>query len=79
MSQPDTRDLVRSLRGRLCPACGSVKRARQTLCPSCWSKLPPSFREPLYDRVGAGYEEAFAAAMRNLGVDEPLFESEATR
>ncbi|MEO0966303.1 MAG: double zinc ribbon domain-containing protein [Planctomycetota bacterium] len=74
MSQPDTHALIRSLRGRLCPACGKVKRAGQTVCPACWRKLPPAFREPLYDRVGEGYEQAFTDAMRSLGVDEPRFE-----
>jgi hypothetical protein len=67
----DTADLVDSLQGRVCPACGGMKKAKQTLCARDYYRLRPDQREALYRRVGEGYEEAFDDAMRTLGVTAP--------
>lgn len=69
----DAHTLIESLRSDLCPACGNPKKPAQTLCKGCYFKLPAKLRSGLYDRVGDGYEEAFAAAMTKLGVTAPLF------
>lgn len=72
MSFP-ARDLVTSLRSNLCPACGGKKKPRNTLCGGCYFILAPSQRAALYHRVGEGYEEAFADAMKHLKIEQPQF------
>lgn len=60
------RDLVSELRGETCK-CGARKMAGQTFCRKCYYKLPSSERQALYNQIGAGYEEAYAAACERLG------------
>lgn len=67
----DQRDLIRSLKGTVCPSCGSRKKNHQTLCIGCYRLLPGSLKSSLYDRIGEGYEEAFAKAMDHLSVSQP--------
>lgn len=69
----DTRDLIRSLSSDLCPACGKKKRPQQTLCGKDYQSLPSPIKTALYDHVGQGYEEAFAAAMKHLKVSNPMY------
>lgn len=68
----DARDLVRSLRSTVCPACGGAKSSGMTLCQSDYYRLPAHARKRLYRRVGEGYESAFHAAMAELGVAAPI-------
>ena len=70
--------LIRSLQSTLCPACGSTKRARQTLCVGCYRALPRSLGKSLYNGVGDGYEEAFFTAMTALKVSEPHWPADAS-
>lgn len=73
----ETNALISSLRSGVCPACGGAKKSAQTMCRSCYFKLPRMMRDALYDRVGAGYEQAFDEAMQRLGVTEPHIPTEA--
>lgn len=66
-----TQICIDSLRSTVCPACDNSKRARQTLCPSCYRRLNPQQKRALYNPVGAGYEEAVFDALAALGVQEP--------
>jgi hypothetical protein len=62
--------LITSLRSEICPACGDLKKRRQTLCRPCYRRLPPKLRADLYDPLGGGYEEAVTAAMAALRATE---------
>ena len=62
------RVLVESLRSTTCPACGGVKRTRQTLCSGDYYRLPAPNRKALYFGLGHGYEAAVKDAMDFLGV-----------
>lgn len=46
--------------------CGGQKKRTQSFCGSCYYKLPPKLRKDLYQRIGEGYEEAHAEAIRIL-------------
>jgi predicted amidophosphoribosyltransferase len=59
-------DLLRDLMGTTCSACGAAKQVRQSFCKRCYRSLPHPMRQALYRRMGAGYEEAFAAAFDRL-------------
>ena len=50
--------LVTSLRSTKCPACGRLKKARQTLCFNDYRALPHGLRAALYAPLGEGYREA---------------------
>jgi len=69
--QLDPQELVHSLGGTLCPACGRRKASAQTFCRRCYFALPSGLRRPLYDRLGNGYEQAVAAALDALGCETP--------
>jgi hypothetical protein len=56
-----TAPILRELRGELCQ-CGESKEAGQTFCRACYAKLGRSLQVPLWRRIGAGYEQAYAAA-----------------
>lgn len=64
---PGVPELLKSLRGSTCPACGGVKRPRMTLCYGCYKSLPHDAKMNLYKRVGDGYEPAVQFAMEFLG------------
>lgn len=66
-----TLDLLASLRSETCPACGSHKQSRHTLCGTCYRELPQPKRQALYDVVGQGYEQAVEAALIHLSA--PVF------
>lgn len=57
--------LVRELEGRKC-FCGAKKNSMNTFCPKHYFSLSKPMREALYNRVGQGYEEAYAAARHFL-------------
>jgi hypothetical protein len=57
----NTVKLVNELEGEKC-RCGKKKHSMQTFCGRCYHSLPPKMRQALYNRVGMGYEEAYAAA-----------------
>ena len=59
------RELILELRGTRC-RCGAPKTERQTFCHSCYYALMPSQRQALYQRIGEGYEQAYAAAEMRL-------------
>ena len=72
------RDLLESLRGDLCPACGGGKVPRQTLCRACYGRLPKPLGLALYRPIYPGpgrptYGEAFVRAMVELECDLPQF------
>ena len=57
-----------NLRDEIC-ACGDPKLPGKSFCKRDYSKLPRAMRNALYQR--AGYVDAFRAALRYLGLDEP--------
>lgn len=77
MDDIDRRRLLKSLRGKLCPACGKTKRSGHTFCSQDYYRLRAGDRSALYRQFGDGYEEAFAAAIKQLGVKAPHWEERA--
>jgi hypothetical protein len=65
----NARDLIRELSGTIC-RCGEPKTRGRTFCRACYFSLPSGQAKALYHleqlRVGEGYEEAYAAAVRML-------------
>lgn len=57
--------LLRELYGEIC-RCGGSKVSKQTFCRGCYMSLPRDVRLMLYQRIGAGYENAYAEAVRFL-------------
>ena len=72
-SRKKQQQLMVSLAGEICPGCGGPKQPRKSVCFTCWGKLPPSVGRATYRLMGRGYEQAFDAAMRALGVEKPHF------
>jgi hypothetical protein len=68
--QLNTRMLVTSLRGTVCPACGGPKNPNQTMCRREYFRLPQTMRKAIYNRIGDGYEDALVEALNYLGVTE---------
>ena len=54
-------ELVQELRGTVC-RCGAKKATKQTFCRECYYALKVPARRALYNKLGSGYEEAYAAA-----------------
>jgi hypothetical protein len=46
--------------------CGGTKRTMQTFCRAEYYALPADMRHALYNRIGAGYKEAYRAAREYL-------------
>lgn len=57
--------------GRAECRCGNYKRKGYSLCAACYARLPLDLQRPLYQRMGAGYEEAYLAALNALGLAQP--------
>lgn len=57
--------LIAELKGLRC-RCGRVKKPGQTFCRQCYAVLSKDQGRALYRRVGAGYEQAYEAAVRAL-------------
>lgn len=55
-----------SCMGEYAPGCNRGKRQGRTVCICCWNLLPRDVQIRLYNRIGEGYEEAYAEAMRVL-------------
>jgi len=53
--------ILRELAGAKC-YCGARKTRQQTFCRLHYSMLPGRMRSMLYQRFGAGYEEAYTEA-----------------
>ena len=72
VSQPaeDIKFHVKSLRSSDCPHCDGRKKEGQSFCYGCYKRLPEEMRKALYRRLGAGYEEAFEAAVKWLALHE---------
>lgn len=64
-SGASTHGLVQELKGLVC-RCGAPKNAAHTFCGKCYFALPLNRRQALYQRIGEGYEEAYAAALAVL-------------
>ena len=59
------RRLIAELDSNECP-CGGWKAKRRSFCGGCFRQLPGSLRLALYNRVGQGYEQAYAEAIEFL-------------
>ena len=46
--------------------CGRGKKSGKSFCYICYNKLPKEMRNPLYQRIGDGYEEAYEDAVEYL-------------
>jgi len=44
--------------------CDRPKKRGYAFCYSCYMKLPKNMQKDLYQKIGAGYEEAYTAAIR---------------
>lgn len=64
----DTLELVQELEGTAC-RCGSKKASMQTFCKKDYYRLSLKQRQALYNRLGDGYEEAYADAIKTLDKD----------
>lgn len=62
---PEQTRLERELQSSKC-FCGAKKAMMQTFCRPHYSSLPDWMRARLYQRFGDGYEEAYAAARKEL-------------
>jgi hypothetical protein len=67
----DVHGIFVSLRGDKC-ACGGWKRPGKSFCVRDYFRLPGAMRDALYQ--SDGYVEAFRAALRHLGLEEPKAE-----
>lgn len=70
-------NLVRSLRSIRCPACGAMKKKRQTFCGDCYFKLPAQAQRDLYRGLEDGYESYVLRALRTLGVTRFILPDDA--
>lgn len=61
--------LLEELAGTEC-ACGKKKVEFRSFCYSCWKKLPGDVQSRLFNRMGDGYEDAHAAAIKILGIKQ---------
>jgi hypothetical protein len=66
LADVDDHELVISLGSKVCPACGGGKKRAHTFCGPDYYKLDTQTRKDLYRRLGSGYREAIAAALRIL-------------
>ena len=66
---PTNAELIRSLKSTTCPGCGNTKKARRSVCFTCWRAMDKETARALYTPWGAGYAQAFNKAMGELGVD----------
>ena len=57
--------LYQELMGTTC-RCGQPKDSKKTFCSKCYFTLHPVMRMSLYQRMGDGYEEAYAKATKFL-------------
>ena len=63
-----------NLRGESC-ACGDPKLSGKSFCKKDYFRLPNEMRNALYQR--AGYPNAFRAALKFLGLEEPKAEPQS--
>lgn len=52
--------------GKVCPSCLGTKRTKNGFCQRCYYSLPKAMQSALWNRFGAGYEEAHVAALHWL-------------
>lgn len=64
-SRKDRAFYIQELRSEDC-TCGRPKRPGFSFCYGCFQSLASSTRRDLYQKIGAGYEEAFEAAVQEL-------------
>ena len=65
-AKKDWRFYYDELRGEEC-SCGRYKKPGYSFCYRCYKSLPRDFKRDLYQRIGAGYEQAYDAAVQYLG------------
>lgn len=65
-SPMDKARLVDELEGRRC-RCRRRKAAGQPFCSHCFCLLPPQLRARLGNRLGQGFEQAYAECQQFLG------------
>lgn len=70
---------LRSLISDKCPACGGIKRKRQSLCYVDYKKLKHPTQLALYRPLGRGYEQALIEALKELGVPVPYWPPEPVK
>ena len=71
MMTTSAKQLIDSLNSFVCPGCGGGKLQRKSFCITCYNQLTPAEQNALYRRIGDGYEQAFAAALRKIKAGAP--------
>lgn len=61
-----TDDAITELGGTKCHGCDGAKERAKSHCRTCYFNLPKKLRGELYNRVGAGYEEAYTESLNVL-------------
>ena len=46
--------------------CGKEKRPNYSFCYKCYSALPKDMKDPLWKKIGSGYEKGFEEAFIHL-------------
>ncbi len=62
----ERRALWEEFKGTRCQ-CGQLKKAFKSFCWDCYRALPKAKQQALFQRFGAGYEQAYEAALETLG------------
>lgn len=65
LTSRDVRFYLDELKSDECQ-CGRPKRPRNSLCFRCYKDLPEDMKKDLWQPIGAGYEEAYDAAVHYL-------------
>jgi hypothetical protein len=73
-----TKAALIDLASRIC-ACGCRKTHHHTFCGPDYHRLPVGMCQALYDRVGEGYEQAYANALAFLRLESPELKRLAAR
>jgi hypothetical protein len=65
MPDLDTQFYIDELMSEECQ-CGRPKKPRHSFCWQCYSSLPKTMQQALYQHIMEGYEEAYDEAIRWL-------------
>jgi len=68
MPDKDTQFYLKELMSEEC-ACGKPKKPRYSFCYRCYSELPRTLKNRLYDYVGDGYEQAYDESIEYLEIN----------
>ena len=64
------------LSSETCGWCGKAKERRRAFCLNCYLWLPSVMQRGLWRRIGSGFEEAYACAVKWMGQQRALSAAE---